>query len=39
MPEEPSKKRTFVFIDGQNLFYAVKEAFGYRLPNYDDGFC
>lgn len=23
------------FIDGQNLFYAAKEAFGYRHPNYD----
>jgi len=23
-----------VFVDGQNLFYAVKRAFGYRHPNY-----
>ena len=35
MPIEPSEKRTFVFIDGQNLFYAAREAFGYNYPNYD----
>jgi len=35
VPEEPAIKRTFAFVDGQNLFHAVKEAFGYRLPNYD----
>lgn len=35
MPAEPPVKRTSVFIDGQNLFYAAKEAFGYRHPNYD----
>lgn len=35
MPSEPSVKRTFAFIDGQNLFYAAKEAFGYTYPNYD----
>jgi len=23
MPSEPSVKRTFAFIDGQNLFYAA----------------
>ncbi len=23
------------FFDGQNLFYAVKKAFGYTYPNYD----
>jgi hypothetical protein len=34
MPPEPSIKRTFVFFDGQNLFYAVKETFGYHYPNY-----
>jgi len=28
-------KRTVAFIDGQNLFYGAKEAFGYRYPNYD----
>lgn len=35
MRPEPSTKRTIVFVDGQNLFYAVKEAFGYTYPNYD----
>jgi len=24
-----------VFIDGQNLFHATREAFGYTHPNYD----
>lgn len=24
-----------VFIDGQNLFHAAREAFGYTYPNYD----
>ncbi len=32
---EPSVKRASVFFDGQNLFYAVKKAFGYNWPNYD----
>lgn len=35
MAAEPLVKRTFVFIDGQNLFYAAKQAFGYSYPNYD----
>ncbi len=35
MPIEPPIKRTVAFIDGQNLFYAAKKAFGYRFPNYD----
>lgn len=35
MPAEPVVKRTIAFIDGQNLFYAVKKAFGYTYPNYD----
>lgn len=35
MPVEPEVKRTLAFIDGQNLFYAVKDAFGYTYPNYD----
>ncbi len=35
MPLEPSIKRAAVFIDGQNLFHAVREAFGYTYPNYD----
>ena len=35
MPVEPASKRVLAFIDGQNLFYAAKEAFGYPYPNYD----
>ena len=30
----PSAPRAIAFVDGQNLFYAAKEAFGYRFPNY-----
>jgi uncharacterized LabA/DUF88 family protein len=32
---EPAVKRTIVFVDGQNLFYGAKIAFGYPFPNYD----
>lgn len=32
---EPAIKRAVVFVDGQNLFYAAREAFGYDYPNYD----
>jgi uncharacterized LabA/DUF88 family protein len=35
MPEEPAIKRTIAFVDGQNLFHAAKDAFGYTFPNYD----
>lgn len=35
MPAEPPVKRAFAFVDGQNLFHAAKEAFGYSYPNYD----
>lgn len=35
MPIEPSNKRAIAFFDGQNLFFAVKEAFGYTYPNCD----
>ncbi len=35
MPPEPSPKRVIAFIDGQNLYHAAKEAFGYTYPNYD----
>ena len=35
MPPEPFTKRAIAFIDGQNLFYAAKQAFGYNFPNYD----
>ncbi len=32
---EPFIKRAIAFVDGQNLLYAVKSAFGYPYPNYD----
>jgi len=35
VPAEPSVKRAITFIDGQNLFHAVRESFGYTYPNYD----
>ena len=35
MPPEPAVKRAYAFVDGQNLFYAAKEAFGCVYPNYD----
>jgi hypothetical protein len=35
MPPEPATKRTIAFIDGQNLYHSVREAFGYTYPNYD----
>lgn len=35
MRSEPSTKRTVAFVDGQNLFYGAKKAFGYSYPNYD----
>ncbi len=31
----PARKRCVSFVDGQNLFNAAKEAFGYHYPNYD----
>ena len=31
-PLEPAFKRTVVFIDGQNLFHAAREAFSYTYP-------
>ena len=34
MPDEPTTKRTYAFFDGQALYHAAKEAFGYRYPNY-----
>ena len=34
-PQEPTTKRAVVFVDGQNLFHAVREAFGYTYPNYN----
>ena len=35
VPVEPAIKRAVAFVDGQNLFMAAKEAFGYTYPNYD----
>lgn len=35
MIDEPPVKRIIAFIDGQNLFHASKESFGYSFPNYD----
>jgi len=35
LPPEPADKRAVAFIDGQNLFHAAREAFGYTYPNYD----
>ncbi len=35
MPAEPAIKRAVAFVDGQNLFYAAKTAFGYTHPNCD----
>jgi len=35
MRKEPEKKRVYSFFDGQNLYHAVKDAFGYTYPNYD----
>lgn len=35
MSAEPSVKRAIAFFDGQNLYHAVRVAFGYTYPNYD----
>jgi uncharacterized LabA/DUF88 family protein len=35
MPPEPTTKRVVTFLDGQNLFHAVRESFGYTYPNFD----
>lgn len=35
MPPEPFRRRTVVFIDGQNLYHAARQSFGYVYPNYD----
>jgi len=32
---EPKVKKAVIFIDGQNLYRAAKDAFGYSYPNYD----
>src|SRR5437879_1287276 len=31
----PSPCRVHAFVDGQNLFHAVKRAWGYTFPNFD----
>jgi uncharacterized LabA/DUF88 family protein len=35
MSAEPQIKRVIAFVEGQNLFFAAKNAFGYHYPNYD----
>lgn len=35
MRVEPAVKRAVAFVDGQNLFHAAREAFGYTYPSYD----
>ncbi len=35
VPPEPPVKRAVTFVDGQNLFHAARESFGYTYPNYD----
>jgi uncharacterized LabA/DUF88 family protein len=35
LPSEPPNKRAVAFFDGQNLFHAARETFGYSYPNYD----
>ncbi len=35
MVNEPHIKRAVAFVDGQNLFHAAKECFGYSYPNYE----
>ena len=32
---ESQNRRVVAFVDGQNLFNAAKQAFGYDFPNYD----
>lgn len=35
MPDQLPIPGAIAFIDGQNLFHAAREAFGYGYPNYD----
>ena len=35
MSVEPDVKRAVSFFDGQNLYHAARESFGYTYPNYD----
>lgn len=32
---EPDEKRAVAFVDGQNLYHAVRDSFGYTFPNYN----
>jgi uncharacterized LabA/DUF88 family protein len=32
---EPKQKRAIAYVDGQNLFHSIKDAFGYTFPNFD----
>ena len=34
MRNEPDAKRAVAFFDGQNLFHAARQAFGYTYPNF-----
>jgi len=35
MAKEPERKRAITFIDGQNLYHGLREAFSVTHPNYD----
>jgi len=35
MADEGESRNAVAFVDGQNLFHAVRRSFGYALPNYD----
>jgi uncharacterized LabA/DUF88 family protein len=35
MAQQPSMRRAVTFIDGQNLYHSLREAFGVTHPNYD----
>lgn len=35
VPAEPTVKRAVALVDGQNLFHAARQAFGYSFPNCD----
>ncbi len=34
-PPKPDTPRVHAFFDGQNLFYRVRDCFGYNFPNFD----
>jgi uncharacterized LabA/DUF88 family protein len=35
LSRQPLAPRASVYIDGQNLYFAARDAFGHRVPNYD----